>query len=65
MKERVRINMNVIHNGPVLNQDQQNMLDLNFTPDEIKDAIWSIPEDKRQNWMVSIVDLIRLLSKVL
>ena len=46
MKERVRINMNMIHSGPVLSQDQQNLLDLNFTPDEIKDTIWSIPEDK-------------------
>ena len=46
MKERARINMNVLHSGPVLNQDQQNLLDLNFTPNEIKDAMWSILEDK-------------------
>ena len=44
--ERARINMNVIPSGPVLNQDQQNLLDLNFTPDDIKDAMWSIPKDK-------------------
>ena len=46
MKDRARINMNMIQGGPVLNQDHQNMLDLNFTPDEIKDAMWSILEDK-------------------
>ena len=38
--------MNVINNGSLLNPDQQNLLDLNFTPDEIKEAMWSIPEDK-------------------
>ena len=27
MKERTRINMNVIHNGPALSQDQQHLLD--------------------------------------
>lgn len=46
MKERSKINMNVINNGPVLSSDQQNLLDLNFTPGEIKEAMWSIPEDK-------------------
>ena len=42
----MRINMNVIHSGLALNQDQHYMLDMNFTPDEIKDAMWSIPENK-------------------
>ena len=46
MKERTRINMNVIHSGPGFNQDQQYLLDVNFTPDEIEDAMWSIPKDK-------------------
>ena len=36
MKERARINMNVIHSGAVLNQDQQNLVDLNFTQTRLK-----------------------------
>lgn len=38
--------MNIIQEGPILMETHQSMLSLSFTADEIKKAIWSIPEDK-------------------
>lgn len=46
MLDRQRINMQIIHAGPVLDFDSWSLLDLNFSPTEIKEAIWSINNKK-------------------
>ena len=38
--------MQVVRMGPILNVTQQQMLNLNFSPREIKNALWSIPIEK-------------------
>ena len=46
IKERAKINMNIINRGPTLTHNQQNLLTLSFSLEDIKEVTWSIPEDK-------------------
>ena len=46
MKNRQRFNMQTIHAGPTLDCDSWALLDLNFSHEEIKEAIWSINDNK-------------------
>lgn len=46
MLDRQRINMQVIHIGLVLSESDTTSLNLCFSPQEIKDAFWSIPDVK-------------------
>ena len=46
IKDRRLINMNIIQNSPVLTEDQQNLLTLSFSGEDIRKALWSILEDK-------------------
>ena len=46
MENRKRINMQVIHAGPVLSSEKRDLLDLSFTSEEIKEALWSIDDNK-------------------
>lgn len=55
IENRRLININVIHQGPVLTETQQQLLTLSFSEDEIKKTVWSIPEDKALASMASIV----------
>lgn len=41
-----RLNMQVINVGPIHSSDDWPLLDLHFTPSEIKEAMWSIDENK-------------------
>ena len=38
--------MKAVHTGPILNDDMRLQLNLSFSADEIKCALWSIPNDK-------------------
>ena len=38
--------MQVVHSGPVLSMEHKDILNLKFSSEEIKAALWSIPEDK-------------------
>ena len=40
------VNVNIAHNGPILSSLQGKLLDLTFSDDEIKNALWSIPNEK-------------------
>ncbi|CAO2830755.1 unnamed protein product [Amaranthus hypochondriacus] len=46
MVNRQRIDMSIINEGPSLNTHHSQLLNLNFTHDEIKNAMWSIPNTK-------------------
>ena len=46
LENRRRINMSTIHSGPILTPDLWPLLDLSFSPQEIKEAIWSIHDNK-------------------
>ena len=46
MPNRRKINMNVIHAGLVLNDSLRSQLNLSFSADKIKSALWSIPDGK-------------------
>ena len=46
LPNRRKININVIHTDPVLNDDLRSQLNLSFSADEIKRALWSIPDSK-------------------
>lgn len=46
MVSRKRLNMQTIHAGPILDVDSWSLLDLNFSSDEMKEAIWSIDDNK-------------------
>lgn len=43
---RMPIDVSTAQHGPVLTHQQGLMLDLSFTPEEIKAALWSIPDEK-------------------
>ena len=43
---RQRLNMQTIHNGPTLDTDSRPLLDHNFSATEIKEALWSIDDNK-------------------
>lgn len=38
--------MDIIRSGPILNHDHWELLNLSFSTEEIKNALWSIPNDK-------------------
>lgn len=40
------IDVNIAQHGPVLSHQQGLLLDLTFSPEEIKSALWSIPDEK-------------------
>ena len=44
--DRAKINLNIARNGPILSDAQRGSLDLSFSKEEIKVALWSIPDDK-------------------
>lgn len=46
LENRIRINMEIINEGPSLNEQHKHLLNLHFTHNEIKEAMWSIPENK-------------------
>ena len=46
MENQQCINMDIIGEGPILNDQHRNILNLHFSPDVIKVAMWSISEDK-------------------
>lgn len=46
MSDRKKINMNIIHAGPILSNVMRSQLDLSFSKEDIKRAMWSIPNDK-------------------
>ena len=41
--------MDIIREDLILNVQHKNTLNLHFSPDDIKAAMWSIPEDKALN----------------
>lgn len=43
---RRKVNLNIVHHGPILSDVQRDLLNLSFSDDEIKNAMWSIPDDK-------------------
>lgn len=44
--ERAGVKRKIVEQGHILNDSQQQMLELKFTENEIKSAIFSIPDDK-------------------
>lgn len=46
MKNRHKINMTVIRTGLVLNEEMRSLLDLSFSNEQIKEAMWSISDTK-------------------
>ncbi|XP_057528511.1 uncharacterized protein LOC130807342 [Amaranthus tricolor] len=44
--DRKKINMNIIHAGLILSNATRSQLDLSFSKQDIKRAMWSIPDDK-------------------
>ena len=46
LMHRQRLNLQTIQSGPTLDTDFWSLLDLNFSPVEIKEAIWSIDDNK-------------------
>lgn len=46
LENRKQIQLHVIREGCVLNQEQRDLLNLSFSAQEIKEALWSIPDDK-------------------
>lgn len=46
MENRAKIQLSVARNGPTLTDSQRALLLLSFTREEIKEAMWSIPDDK-------------------
>ena len=46
LENRQLINMDIISEGPILNDQHKNTLNLHFSLDEIRAAMWSIPKDK-------------------
>ena len=45
-ENRKKINMRVVHSGLVLSTEHKDILNLRFSLEEIKGALWSIPKDK-------------------
>ena len=45
-KDWVPINIDTVYQGPILSSNRHTMVDLKFTPAEIKHALWSILDDK-------------------
>lgn len=46
LENRQRININIIIEGTILNDQHRNILNLQFSPNEIKNVMWSIPDNK-------------------
>lgn len=46
LNDRNSIDINIVQQGPVLSYQQGLLLDLTFSPEEIKSALWSIPHEK-------------------
>ena len=44
--DRVPINIDIVYLGPILCSHHYTLLNLKFTPAEIKHALWSIPDNK-------------------
>ena len=45
-KDRCSINIDTVYQGPVLSSHRHSLLDLKFSSEEIKLALWNIPDDK-------------------
>lgn len=72
---RVPINLDRACQGPILSMQHHSLLDLQFTPEEIKRALWSIPDNKapgldgfnscfyKASWEVVGKDLVRAVSQ--
>ena len=46
MRDRRKINMNIIQAGPVLSDDMRSTLNLTFSKEDIRKAFWCIPDEK-------------------
>ena len=43
---RGKINLDIVRSGPIMSNTQRDLLNLSFTKAGIKEALWSIPDDK-------------------
>ena len=46
LRDRAKINLEIARNGAILFDHQRGLLNLSFNKEEIKNAMWSIPDDK-------------------
>lgn len=74
---RTTLNVDTVYQGPLLSSHHHQLLNLTFTPAEIKHALWSIPEDKapgldgynsgfyKATWEILGDDVVRAVSQFL
>ena len=69
------LNVHIAQNGPILSSDQGKLLNLTFSNEEIKNALWSIPDEKtpsldgfnckfyKASWNVFGNDVIKVINQ--